>query len=1095
MFDSLTADLIRKAPPLEGLDLDRLPEQLSEFYAKIVTARLRLRSDQVVDDEELEELITSIQRLAFTNEALVSVLPLRENRAAAAFVAASAHQLVFNAKRVRRPGAAPSFLGVHSVSPDISSMLLYLVAEASADASEVARRVHSVSDDLVERSLIEALKALAQGNLQSIAETALPPNSEIQRPGVANTATTVLYRAILKGVQVLAAQILAAGSSPSHDEPVEIFRKIKSLCIAEIDLDLDILSKKPVSVFSGPFHLSSLLIAVTNDIMGSAITAIPPPRGIDPGLWRTEIERASKEQPFLWQSHRKAIERRYLDCGVSAAVSFPTGAGKSILAELKIRTMLLTGRTAVFLAPTHALIDQTRSTLSRVFRDANVQYRRFEEFDFLTGESTLPDILVMTPEACLAQMTFDASVFENTGLLIFDECHLLHSIDGGSDRRALDSMLCVMNFTRLAPNADLLLMSAMMKNTEEIADWLEDLTGRNCLALSSSWKPTRQLRGCVVYRDTDISELESDLRNRQQISKIRGISASAKKAMGARPFGLFSLKQTWATRERNDYALSSIINDKPLLGINPSWRLTPNSGEVSSAIAAAAAKCGIKTLIFFQTIRNAVSASTKITARSSSANIILLDEEKRLCDIAARELGGTEHLYLKVNGVSVDGPASVHHGLLLPEERRLIELLYGRSNGISVLTATSTVAQGMNLPSELVIIAEDSRFDPETDRREVLQAQDLLNAAGRAGRAGYSADGIVLVIPGKVVAFNDEDALIDRHWVTLQKIFGQSDQCLEIDDPLAAILDRIHANLDSTGAIERYCILRLAGGSTIEGSRENLSFGIHKSLKGFKARRDAEGDWVTSRTEAAIRLLEMESPEDEDEVESFHVEISTTTGFSIELILSLKKQLINHPLPADASVAMWRRWIFRWLADDPEIFEQVFRLDDLEYLFGQPYKKIEEYNERTAYALPYLKKLTKLWMRGDPLCDLESALGVDQRKLKTCDGARKFVMRIIPNLSYVFRLPLMFFRHAATEGESGAIFIPAALSQLGQCVKLGFNTHEKSALSYHLRNEFLSRVMIHERFDRIQMHLSPAPGRETWEQTLKRVRSAIVNMS
>ena len=1091
MFDSMTAELIRKAPPLEGLDLDRLPEQLSEFYTRIVTARLRLRTDQIVDDSELAELIIKIQRLAFTNEALISVLPLRENRAAAAFVAAAAHQLVFNAERIRRPEAPPSFLGVHSVSPDISAMLLYLVAEASADASEVARRIRSESDNPIEQSLIAALKALSQGDLQSIAETALPPSSEVQRPGVADTATTALYREILKGVQALAAQMLVAESSPSRGGPVEVFQKIKSLCTIGADPDMDELSQGPVSVFSGPCHLASLLIAVASDIMGSAVTSIPPPRGIDPGLWRTEVEHAAKTRPFLWRNHREAIERGYLDRGVSAAVSFPTGAGKSTLAELKIRTMLMTRRTTVFLAPTHALVDQTRSMLSRVFPNAYVQYRRFEEFDFLTGESMLPDVLVMTPEACLAQMTFDASIFENTGLLVFDECHLLHSIDGRSDRRALDAMLCVLNFTRIAPNADRLLMSAMMKNTEEIAGWLEDLTGRGCLALSSSWKPTRQLRGCVVYLDTDISELNSDLQNRRQSAKTKGIPVSAKKAMGARPFGLFSLKQTWATKMKNDYILSPVITDKPLLAINQWWELTPNSGEVSSAIAAAAVKCGIKSLIFFQTIPHAVSASNKITERSGSANIALLDEERRLCDTAAREFGGTEYLYLKVNGAYVDGPSSVHHGLLLPEERQFVELLYRRPDGISVLTATSTIAQGVNLPSWFVIIAEDSRFDPETDRREVLQAQELLNAAGRAGRAGYSADGIVLVVPGKVVAFNDKDALIGRHWTELREIFGQSDQCLEIDDPLSAILDRIHTDLDNTGALERYCIFKLAGGGTTEDSREKLSFGIRKSLKGFKARRDAEDDWVTSRTEAAIRLLEAESAEDKDEVETFHVEIAATMGFSIDLVLSLKQQLINHPLPADASVAKWRRWIFRWLSDDPETFEQVFRLDDLESLFGSSFRKIIEPNKRTAYAIPYLKKLTKFWMKGYPMRDLESALGVDQKKLKTCDGARKFVVRIIPNLAYVFSLPSVFLRHAATEDKNGATFIPAALSQLGQCVKWGFDTHEKAALSYHLRNERLSRVMIHERFDRIQTHLSPDPGGETWEQTLKRVRLAM----
>jgi hypothetical protein len=59
-----------------------------------------------------------------------------------------------------------------------------------------------------------------------------------------------------------------------------------------------------------------------------------------------------------------------------------------------------------------------------------------------------------------------------------------------------------------------------------------------------------------------------------------------------------------------------------------------------------------------------------------------------------------------------------------------------------------------------VIIAEDSRFDQAKDRREVLQAQELLNAAGRAGRAGQNANGIVLVIPGKVVGIDLKDATI-----------------------------------------------------------------------------------------------------------------------------------------------------------------------------------------------------------------------------------------------------------------------------------------------------------------------------------------------
>ena len=57
MFDPSTADLIRRAPPLEGLDTASL------LYASIVTARLRLRSGEDVDDEALAELVEETRRV------------------------------------------------------------------------------------------------------------------------------------------------------------------------------------------------------------------------------------------------------------------------------------------------------------------------------------------------------------------------------------------------------------------------------------------------------------------------------------------------------------------------------------------------------------------------------------------------------------------------------------------------------------------------------------------------------------------------------------------------------------------------------------------------------------------------------------------------------------------------------------------------------------------------------------------------------------------------------------------------------------------------------------------------------------------------
>ena len=130
-------------------------------------------------------------------------------------------------------------------------------------------------------------------------------------------------------------------------------------------------------------------------------------------------------------------------------------------------------------------------------------------------------------------------------------------------------------------------------------------------------------------------------------------------------------------------------------------------------------------------------------------------------------------------------------------------------------------------------------------------------------------------------------------------------------------------------------------------------------------------------------------------------------------------------------------------------------------------------------------------MRGRPLRELEIALGVDQTKLKTCDGARKFTIRIVPSLAHSLSLPLLLKQHAASSDGSGASIVPPQITELAHCIRYGFDTHEKAALNYHLRNERLSRMLLHERFSAIQPNLAAASTEETWEDTLARVKVAI----
>ena len=1075
MYDSDTSKLIQSSPALDGLNRERLPELLSDAFAKIAAARFRLRDGAAKDDHELIDLIAEMQRLAFTNEILVAASPEREDRAAAAFVAGSAHQLCFNARRIgTTSGGAATYVDANGISSDIAAMLLFLVSEATADSGELASRIDAGGAPPIEKTLIEALQSLARGELLAITSAALPAKTVPGDVVAADVAASALYYRILQGVRMLASELLRQ-QGVELGRAAGVFRSVLNLCSAAREEE-DWLGPE-VGSFPGPHHLASLLLAVLGDLSGSAVTGVEPPSGIDPGKWLNSMRRIARKRPYLWRNHREAVAKGYLEPQNSAAVSFPTGAGKSTLAELKIYATLLQDRKVVFLAPTNALVGQTAISLRKTFKGANVGQERFDEIGFLTEEEDLPEIFVMTPESCLAQMSIEPTVFEGVGLLIFDECHLLHP-EESRGRRALDAMLCVLNFASRAPAANFLLLSAMMKNTEEIAAWVADLTERPCLPLSLAWKPTRQLRGSVVYSQLDVNRLEDGLRKAQRKRDTKAPSTADKAALRSVPMGLFSLKQTWATRNTQDYALLGLLEDTVQLAANRWWGLTPNSGEVSAAIASAASEAGVKTLVFFQTVRNAVSAKNKISNELGEVQIALTEEERDWLAISRLEMGGDDHLFLDVEDGKIASPCVVHHGLLLPEERQLCESVYQRSDGATVMAATSTVSQGMNFPSELVIIAEDSRFDEAKDRREVLQAQELLNAAGRAGRAGQNANGVVLVIPGKVVGIDMKDAKIGNHWSKLQSVFGQSDQCLNIDDPLTAILDRVHAKASDNGEVDRYAITRLAS--------VGLEHSVSKSLSAFRARKAGDSKWVEDRLAAAVEYQAKEKPESEEDLVEHQV--ASTLGISPLVMERLSDALEN--TDDNHTVADWRRWFFKWIGDNGDLFDQIFRRETIDDLFGKPVTDMDDSSDRCDAALPYLKKLTKLWMQGKPLKDLELALDTPADRLKTCIGARKFVLRVLPELSYLFGVPALL-RQRQSAADDEPVVLGPGLTKLNACVRRGYYSYDHAALGYSLRLERLSRRQLHKRFEAIEPHLKPGAKEETWEAVLGRVETAI----
>jgi len=626
-----------------------------------------------------------------------------------------------------------------------------------------------------------------------------------------------------------------------------------------------------------------------------------------------------------------------------------------------------------------------------------------------------------------------------------------------------------------------------MKNTDELSAWLANLTGRKALALDDAWKPTRQLRGCIVYDIDRIRDLEKQLLAGRRKKLKGGAPAALKREMTALPSAFFSVKQTWASQLRSDYALVPLFSDSLPLAVNANWGLTPNSGLVAASIAAAAAEAGIRTLIFSQSIPNAVSISEKTAAKLGECAVELTEAERRFHDIAVDELGDASQLYLTLNDGKLAARAGTHHGQLLPEERQLAESLYKRKGGLSVLAATPTLGQGMNLPAELVIIAEDSQYNADAGRRDILDPEDLLNAAGRAGRAGESATGIVLVIPGKVVGLNDKENKIGNRWSRLRDIFGQSDQCLVLDDPFTALMDRIHDQTTETGDLEKYVVARLAETSEGEDGVRDVRLGLARSFAAFRKKQADDEDWVTSRTASALALLNDGEEESAMERQPLR-DLASMLGMPEDVLEMLADDVVKTGLDGNTSVADWCTWMFDWLQQHPDEIFRLLKIESIEYLLGTEFKSLGTNIERAAFAVPLLRVGLEKWMSGASLIDIQTVLSNKPREIKRSTGARKFVIRIVPDLAHVLAAPHQIFIRLinAEKVEPGS-----GLAYLNQCIRRGFNGAEMATYAVQTRSAKWARRETHRRFADVAAHLKPTLAGETVVALEARVEAAM----
>lgn len=1024
MFDPITEKLIKDIPQFDDIDVERLPQLLSSVYAHIVSAKSQLANGQLpflIGD--FDKTVRTLNKLIFGLEALMIQDLYQKHVESLAFVTATAYSL----KNMLLQQQEESVVSMDYISSDVSTVLHYLIADAVTDAVEVARKFHTADD--IQGSLLRYIRMLAEGKLKEIVES--ETTKEEFHGDYQEYAINLLMNELCEGIKDVALHFLG-NTTIKPTERLEQVLLLSSYQIEEFD---------QIDTYVGIRKIARFLLEVTKHLERAALINIPVPEGVDADQWKSFLyKRCMQGRPFIWRNHGFAIYNRFLDLGVSSIFTYPTGAGKSTIVQLKIASSILADRRVIVLVPTHALESQMKRELSDIFKE-NFSEQIFAggEFSEYFEEENKQSIVVMTPERCLTVLGDASDKFNDVGLVVFDEFHLMGAQESGNDSRNLTAMFTMLEIFEKLPQVDFVLLSAMVKNSHDIADWLKSVTHRECLVFDDKWKPTRQLQGCLVYEQTEIKQLQNKARTYPQHKSKKKLVAS----MLATPWCLFCLKTVWDSQKVRDYSKVKLLNHQISLGISPTTRkLTPNRNQVACQIASAFVQNGLRVMIFVDTPRSAQSiqknAKDAIPLVDLSA---LFAQNQAKIDQLTLELGDFTYSYL-LNQTS----CAVHHGLLLPEERDLMEQSYRQEHGVHLIAATPTLAQGVNLPADVVIIAGYDRYDVNTGGRETLEAHEILNAAGRAGRAGFNSYGAVILIPNHVLAMQDNT--IGNEWQEIKDgVFAGGDQCFVIKDPIERMVGEVLNYGKAVNRDEEILLYRL--GDDEKNIKRKLSYSFGSYLRRKENKEPLEND-----SEALARLVQSE------EKDNFLQNVSVKYGVNMD------------------SLSFIQKWVDAQTFDDlmgmrpVELVGAFFELTKtsdgiLESLMANPtvfdvIKGILQIKEENS---PYigdldidkLKDLTIAYMEGKNFHDISELLpqskGNDHLK-----NVRRFVLSVIPSVSYAIGI---FSKLLKRKADNENVHIDGDILFLATIVKEGVIS--ASMLRYKEKH-FLMRVACHEEF-------------------------------
>lgn len=730
------------------------------------------------------------------------------------------------------------------------------------------------------------------------------------------------------------------------------------------------------------YWLSDRLLEVVQSMLDHGMHRILTDAGA-PAAYRRALAQDGYFE--LWNPQREAIRNGLLahDPLKHFVVSVPTGAGKTLLAELAILSALEDSENAwaVYVTPSRALVNQVSRDLRRRLRRCGINVQTVlagaeqsltldDELELLVSQRT---VTVTTPEKMDAYYRNAREIFDSCRLMVFDEAHKLGDGDRGALLESLISRVLLAN-----QNTRLMLMSGVMSNARELAAWIgED----RCVPIVERRRPVRQVRGVAVRQDLPVeasAPMEKGGKQLRQVEFSGGIVLVLDDDDLTEDIEV-DLPNLFSGFYSQQLRYGRWVEDRT----EKKSAITDHAVELAESVARAPG-----TVLVF--VPNTIWVE-KCAREFKWFDETFTPQRRELADLIAAELGD-EHALV---GLCLRGVA-FHHARLPGSVQRAIE--YALEQGwLKAVFATSTLREGINSTATTVIVVGDQFWDSATEKQVPMSEADYANLAGRAGRPRVDTEGRVLLIPNTLAEARAVE--VGKRYI----LAGEAALRVKSQfDDLARRLDGSRNTLSDLPVQDQRLLLGLQAADL--GSGEGIENYVLRSLWSFQEQDDKK---VRRVVHGAVKALETAA----SQVGKERLGVAARMGLSLTSAESLRNALIDK-------------------RSDFEVGEEGDGLQDrrmlalLEASVDLPEVKHGYLAKSTEVASHF--KMLEAWVSGNDyrsILELGKRVGIFRQSAKVGDAV-KYCSDISTWLSWTFGAAVVMLDSEVDELDPRATVIP-----------------------------------------------------------------------